>query len=110
MVARKLELTHPGKILRRRLAQENTPPDCSGDHAVMAKQVRPWLEKPRMSAAPRVLQSDWEPTSSSHQGQWHKPQKSPNVRVQSDPASPHELEAWQSGGVHVRTLTLKAMV
>jgi hypothetical protein len=30
--------------------------------------------------------------------------KSPNVRAQSDPISPHELKAWQSGGVHVRPL------
>ena len=26
--------------------------DCSGVHAVMARQVRPWLAKPTMSAAP----------------------------------------------------------
>ena len=32
--------------------------------------------------------------------------KSPNVRVQSNPVSPHELKAWQSGGVHVRVFKL----
>lgn len=43
--------------------------DCSGDHAVMARQVRPWLAKPRMAAAPRVRKSSWDPTSKPHQGQ-----------------------------------------
>jgi transposase len=37
--------------------------DCSGDHAVMAQQVGPWLVKPRMTAAPRVRVSDREPIS-----------------------------------------------
>jgi hypothetical protein len=32
--------------------------DCSGDHAVMAKQVRPWLAKPTTAAAPRVRESE----------------------------------------------------
>jgi transposase len=32
--------------------------DCSGDHAVMARQVRPGLAKPRTTAAPRVQDSD----------------------------------------------------
>ena len=36
------------------------------------KQVRPWLAKPKMTAAPRVRESDWEPTSRSHQGQRHE--------------------------------------
>jgi hypothetical protein len=30
--------------------------------------------------------------------------KSPNVRLQSDPVSLHELKVWTSGGVHVRPL------
>jgi len=34
--------------------------DCSGDHAVMANRVRPWLEEPRTSAALRARESDWE--------------------------------------------------
>ncbi len=37
---------------------EEPTTDCSGDHAVMARQVRPWLANPRMTAAPRVRQSD----------------------------------------------------
>ena len=49
--------------------------DCSGDHAVMAKQVRPWLAKPRTSGAPRVRQSEREPTSQTHQGQRLRPQQ-----------------------------------
>ena len=48
--------------------------DCSGDHAVMAKQVRPWLVKPRPAGAPGVRDSYWEPTSKTHQGQRRKPQ------------------------------------
>jgi hypothetical protein len=36
------------------------------------KQVRPWLAEPKMTAAPRVRESDWEPTSQSHQGQRHE--------------------------------------
>jgi len=48
--------------------------DCSGDHAVMAKQVGPWLEKPKASGAPRVRDTEWEPTTKTHQGQRRKPQ------------------------------------
>ena len=45
------------------------------------------------------------PTSKSHQGQWHRHTKSPNVRVQSLPSTCcHELRPWQTGGVHVRIL------
>ena len=33
--------------------------------------------------------------------------KSPNVRVQSKPASHHEKKAWQSGGVHVRVFGIE---
>ncbi len=32
--------------------------DCSGDHAVMARQVRPGLAKPRTTGAPRVRETD----------------------------------------------------
>ena len=49
--------------------------DCSGDHTVMAKQVRPWLAKPGTVAALRVQVSDGEPASRSHQGQRHAPQQ-----------------------------------
>ena len=38
--------------------QEIYTTDCSGDHAVMARQVRPWSAKPRLTAALRVRQSD----------------------------------------------------
>jgi hypothetical protein len=51
-----------------------------------------------------IPQSEGEPIGQTHQGQWRKPQQSPNVRLQSDPVSPHQLKAWQSGGVHVRTV------
>jgi hypothetical protein len=42
---------------------------------MMARQVRPWLEHPRTSAALRVRESDWEPASRSHQGQRQAPQQ-----------------------------------
>jgi transposase len=48
--------------------------DCSGDHAVKAKQVRPWLVKPRTAAALRVRVSYRDPISKTHQGQRRKPQ------------------------------------
>ncbi len=70
----------------------------------MAKQVRPWLAKPKMTAAPRVRESDWEPISQTHQGQRLKPQLKSECTGQSDPVSPHELKAWTSGVVHVRSL------
>ena len=43
--------------------------DCSGDHEMMAKQVRPWLTKPAKCHAPRVHTSDGASTSEFHQGQ-----------------------------------------
>ena len=49
--------------------------DCSGDQAVTAKQVGPWLAKPRTAAAPRVRESYREPISKTHQGQRRKPQQ-----------------------------------
>ncbi len=57
--------------------------------------------------------SYWDPISQTHQGQWPaKPIKdsgasrneSPNVLVQSDPASPHELKTWQTGRCNVLLL------
>lgn len=79
------------------------PPICSGDHEVMAKQVRPWLAKPVIAGAPRVRVSDRGVNQRIPLGtvtQSHT--KSPNVRVQSLPSSHHELKAWQIGGAHVR--------
>src|ERR1035437_8458947 len=57
--------------------------DCSGDHAVMAKQVRPWLAKPSTSAALRVLQTDRGANQHIPLGTAARPHKSPNVRLQS---------------------------
>jgi hypothetical protein len=42
--------------------------DCTGNHAVMAEQVRPWLVKPAVRLAREVRKSDRAPTSTSHQG------------------------------------------
>ena len=66
---------NPLQVLTTTAAQENTPTDCSGDRAVMAKQVGPWLAKPRMAAAPRVRESYREPISKTHQGQQRKLQR-----------------------------------
>ena len=49
--------------------------DCSGDQAVKAKRVRPWLAKSRTAAAPRVRESNRKPISKTHQGQRHMPQQ-----------------------------------
>lgn len=38
--------------------QGEIPPICSGDHEVMAKQVRTWLTKPVLRGAPRVRVSN----------------------------------------------------
>jgi hypothetical protein len=72
--------------------------DCSSDHAVMARQVGPWLAKPRMSAAPRVRQSGGEPTSSFHQGQRHSRIQSPDVRKQSSPIKPKRTDHLANRG------------
>jgi len=55
--------------------------DCSGDHAVKVKQVRPWLAKPRPSGAPRVRESEGEPISKTHQGQRLRPQQKSECTV-----------------------------
>src|SRR5580700_5933127 len=59
----------------------------------MANQVRPWLVKPRMSAAPRVRESDWEPASQSHQGQRHAPQQKSGCTGALSPCKPSRTES-----------------
>ena len=63
------------------------------------KQVRPWLAKPKMTAAPRVRESDRELTSQSHQGQRHD--AAHKVRMYGCnlvPSNHYELSAWQTRG------------
>src|SRR5262249_27850327 len=72
--------------------------DCSGDHAMMASQVRPGLAQPKMSAALRVRQSEWEPASRSHQGQRHRPQQKSECTGAIYPCKPSRLRAWQGWG------------
>jgi hypothetical protein len=69
------------------------------DHAVMAKQVRPWLAEPSRSAALRVRESEWEPASRSHQGRRHTPQQKSGCTGAIYPCKNHqELKAWQGWG------------
>ena len=71
----------------------------------MAKQVRPWLTKPFPDEALRVRVSDRgvnQRIPSGTVAQSHT--KSPNVRAQSLPSSRHELKAWHTGSVHVRSI------
>src|SRR5215472_16951806 len=76
-------------------ATGNHTTDCSGDHAVMASQVRPGLAQPKTSAALRVRKSDWESTRRSHQGQRHRPQQKSGCTGAIYPCKPSKLKAWQ---------------
>jgi transposase len=79
-------------------------PGCSGEHAVMARQVRPWLIKPAPVNAPRVQHGNGASTNRFHQGQraTQRRNQSPDVQQQSLPSSWIELVAWHRG-VHVPT-------
>ena len=44
--------------LGRRTEKGIKPTDCSGEHEVMARQVRPWLAKPDISGAHKVVMAD----------------------------------------------------
>src|SRR6516164_8704030 len=74
-------------------ATGNHTTDCSGDHAVMANQVRPWLAESEVSAALRVRQSDWEPASQSHQGQRLMPQQKSGCTGAIYPCKPSRAES-----------------
>ena len=73
--------TQQRRPLRRQIGRPETvqdeerihTTDCSGDHEVMAKQVRPGLAKPEGDTAQQVRLRDREPTSESHQGPRRKP-------------------------------------
>ena len=84
-------------------ARQQASDDCTGNHEMMAKQVRPWLTQPvtggaHRSAIARLGVSQQIPSGTSAA----RLNQSPNVRLQSFPSSHHELSAWQTGGVHVR--------
>lgn len=85
-----------------RLIEDHTT-GCSGDHAAMARRVRPWLAQRAPDEAVRVRVSDRgadqqnpSVTASSSRAE------SPNVRVQSFSSRCHEMRPWQTEGVHVR--------
>src|ERR1700741_2997340 len=60
-----------------------TTTDCSGDHEVMARQVRPWLAKPAPDEAPRVRVCDRGVNQLIPSGTAAEScDESPNVRVQ----------------------------
>ena len=88
-------------------ARQQASDDCTGNHEMMAKQVRPWLTQPvtggaHRSAIARLGVSQQIPSGTSAA----RLNQSPNVRLQSFPSSHHELSAWQTGGVHVRNAGL----
>lgn len=79
---------------RRRVS----PTDCSGDHDVMASQVRPWSIQPDSSLALQARPTDEASISEFHQGQRHRLDQSPNVRLQSLPFEPSPIECLANPG------------
>ena len=78
--------------------QEIRTTDCSSNHEVMARQVRPWSENPALTGAPRVRVSDRGADQKIPSGTAAKSRnQSPDVRVQSLPSGRHELRAWHRG-------------
>ena len=68
----------------------------------MARQVRPWSDKPDFNRAPRVRDSVEDSTSIFHQGQEASASiNSPDLWLQSPPANHHGLKAWQTRGDHL---------
>lgn len=72
--------------------------DCSGEHEVMVRQVRPWLTKPVLAGAPRVRVNDRGVNQQIPSGTAAKScTHSPNVREQSSPSRCRELRGWHRG-------------
>jgi hypothetical protein len=71
--------------------------DCSGEHEVMARQIRPWLAHPALDEAPRVRASDRGANQQTPSETAAKSRnQSSDARVPSSPSSSHELSAWQT--------------
>jgi len=77
--------------------------ECSGNHEMMAKQVKPISHRER-----KACQTDNAPASEFHQGQRLLASiKSPDLWLQSSPAYYHRLRAWQNRGDHLCVKTSK---
>ena len=75
----------------------------SGNHEMMAKQVKPISHRER-----KACQTDNAPASEFHQGQRLLASiKSPDLWLQSSPAYYHRLRAWQNRGDHLCVKTSK---
>src|ERR1700687_4695179 len=73
------------------------PADCTGEHDVMARQVRPRSGKSALPQGLRARVGDKNPISKFHQGQRLSPRESPDVWLQSLLTGCHGLRAWQMG-------------